>query len=129
MAAPGRELLIGVNSDRTFGPLVVFGFGGVDTDLVADRNCRLVPITDIDAEEMVRSLRCSHLLFDNGALDLDAVHDVLLRVGRLAELLPEVTELDANPVITSERGCLIVDARILLRPASHDDPLLRALHN
>jgi acyl-CoA synthetase (NDP forming)/GNAT superfamily N-acetyltransferase len=129
MAAPGRELLIGVNSDRTFGPLVVFGFGGVDTDLIADRSCRLVPITDIDAEEMVRSLRCSHLLFDNAALDLDAVHDVLLRVGRLAELLPEVTELDANPVITSEHGCLIVDARILLRPASHDDPLLRALHN
>ncbi|MGH4011492.1 MAG: GNAT family N-acetyltransferase [Pseudonocardiaceae bacterium] len=129
MAAPGRELLIGVNSDRTFGPLVVFGLGGVDTDLVADRSCRLVPLTDIDAEEMVRSLRCSHLLFDNATLDLDAVYDALLRVGRLAELLPEVTELDANPVITSEHGCLIVDARILLRPASREDSLLRSVGN
>jgi acyl-CoA synthetase (NDP forming)/GNAT superfamily N-acetyltransferase len=129
MAAPGRELLIGVNSDRTFGPLVLFGLGGVDTDLIADRSCRLVPLTNIDAEEMVRSLRCSHLLFDDALLDIDAVHDVLLRVGRLAELLPEVTELDANPVIISERGCQIVDARILLRPASHDDPLLRDLRN
>jgi acyl-CoA synthetase (NDP forming)/GNAT superfamily N-acetyltransferase len=129
MAGPGRELLIGVNSDRTFGPLVVFGLGGVDTDLVADRSYRLVPLTDIDAKEMVRSLRCSHLLFDNTSLSIDAVHDVLLRIGRLAELLPEVAELDLNPVIASERSCLIVDARILLRRASHDDPLLRGLRN
>lgn len=129
MAAPGRELLIGVNSDRTFGPLVVFGLGGVDTDLVADRTCRLVPLTDVDAQEMLRSLRSSHLLFDEQPhrLDVDAVCDVLLRVGRLAELLPEVAELDLNPVIASKRGCLIVDARILLRPAVHDDPLLRGL--
>lgn len=132
MAQPGRELLVGINSDRTFGPLVVFGLGGVDTDLVADRTCRLIPLTDVDADEMMRSLRSFPLLF--GAkqphrLDIDAVRDVLLRVGRLAELLPEVTELDLNPVIAGERGCLIVDARILLRPAVHDDPLLRDLGN
>jgi hypothetical protein len=60
-------------------------------------------------------------------LDSDAVRDVLLRVGRLAELLPEVTELELNPVIANERECLIVDARILLRPAVHDDPLLRGV--
>jgi acyl-CoA synthetase (NDP forming) len=130
MAAPGRELLIGVNSDRTFGPLVVFGLGGVDTDLVADRTCRLVPLTDVDASEMIRSLRSSHLLFDNQQarrLDVDAVHETLLRTGRLAELLPEAAELDLNPVIASEHGCLIVDARILLRPAAHHDPLLPGL--
>jgi succinyl-CoA synthetase beta subunit len=130
MAAPGRELLIGVNSDRTFGPLVVFGLGGVDTDLVADRTCRLVPLTDVDAVEMMRSLRSSQLLFDTEQprrLDLDAVHDTLLRTGRLAELLPEVAELDLNPVIASEYGCLIVDARILLRPTTHNDPLLPGL--
>ena len=50
MAAPGRELLIGIHSDPTFGPLVVFGLGGVDTDLVADRTCRLIPLTDVDAD-------------------------------------------------------------------------------
>jgi acyl-CoA synthetase (NDP forming) len=130
MAPPGRELLIGINSDRTFGPLVVFGLGGVDTDLVADRACRLVPLTDVDADEMMRSLRCFPLLFGSTQphrLDLDAVRDVLLRVGRLAELLPEVAELDLNPVIAGERGCLIVDARILLQPAVHNDPLLRSV--
>jgi acyl-CoA synthetase (NDP forming) len=130
MAAPGRELLIGVNSDRTFGPLVVFGLGGVDTDLVADRTCRLVPLTDVDAQEMMRSLRSSHLLFDNEQarrLDVDAVHEALLRTGRLAELLPETAELDLNPVIASECGCLTVDARILLRPTVHDNPLLPGL--
>jgi acyl-CoA synthetase (NDP forming) len=130
MAAPGQELLIGVNSDRTFGPLVVFGLGGVDTDLIADRTCRLVPLTDVDAWEMIRSLRSSHLLFANEQarrLDVDAVHETLLRTGRLAELLPETAELDLNPVIASEHGCLIVDARILLRPAAHHDPLLPGL--
>jgi acyl-CoA synthetase (NDP forming)/N-acetylglutamate synthase-like GNAT family acetyltransferase len=132
MAAPGRELLIGINSDRTFGPLVVLGLGGVDTDLVADRTCRLIPLTDVDADadEMMRSLRSFPLLFGSKQphrLDAQAVRDVLLRIGRLAELLPEGTELDLNPVIAGERGFLIVDARILLCRAVHDDPLLPAL--
>jgi hypothetical protein len=132
MAAPGRELLIGITSDPTFGPLVVFGLGGVDTDLIADRACRLVPLTNVDADEMMRSLRCFPALVDNEQpyrLDIDAVRDVLLRIGRLAELLPEVAELDLNPVIADERGCLIVDTRILLRPVVHEDPLLRSLGN
>jgi acyl-CoA synthetase (NDP forming) len=130
MAPPGRELLIGINSDRTFGPLVVFGLGGVDTDLVADRTCRLVPLTDVDADEMMRSLRSFPLLFGSKQphrLDVDTIRDVLLRTGRLAELLPEVAELDLNPVIAGEHGCQIVDARILLRRAVPDDPLLRSV--
>lgn len=129
MAAPGRELLIGINSDPTFGPLVVFGLGGVDTDLVTDRTCRLIPLTDVDADEMMRSLQCFPLVFAHKPhrLNVDAVRDVLLRTGRLAELLPEVAELDLNPVIVSEKGCLIVDARILLRTAVHNDPLLRSV--
>ncbi len=130
MAPPGRELLIGINSDRTFGPLVVFGLGGVDTELVADRACRLVPLTDVDAGEMMQSLRSFPLLFGRrqpARLDIDAVRDILLRTGRLAEMLPEVAELDLNPVIASERGCHVVDARILLRRAVHGDPLLRSV--
>ncbi len=130
MAAPGRQLLIGINSNPTFGPLVVFGLGGVDTDLVADRACRLVPLTDVDADEMIHSLRCFPLVFASThphPVNIDAVRDVLLRAGRLAELLPEAAELDLNPVIASERGCSIVDARVLLRPALHNDPLLRSV--
>jgi acyl-CoA synthetase (NDP forming) len=130
MAQPGRELLIGITSDPTFGPLVVFGLGGVDTDLVADRTCRLIPLTDVDADEMMRSLRSFPLLFGSKQphrLDPNAVHDVLLRIARLAELLPEVVELDLNPVIVGAHGCSIVDARLLLRPPVHDDPLLRSV--
>ncbi len=81
MAAPGRKLLIGIHSDPTFGPLVVFGLGGVDTDLVADRTCRLIPLTDVDADEMIRSLRSFPLLFGSKQphrLDINAVRDVLL---------------------------------------------------
>jgi ATP-grasp domain len=74
----------------------------------------------------MRSLRCSAFLFGDTQphrLDQDAVHDALLRTGRLAELLPEVAEIDLSPVIAGPRGCLIVDARILLRPAEWQDPV------
>ncbi|MEQ7008297.1 GNAT family N-acetyltransferase [Actinopolymorpha sp. B17G11] len=130
MAEPGRELLAGLHNDPTFGPLVAFGLGGVDTDLLADRAYRLVPMTSHDAEEMIAALRASPMLFDPHAiprLDTEALADVLLRVSRLGELLPEVAELDLNPVIASEDGCRIVDARIRVGPAEPVDPYLRRL--
>ncbi|SHF69730.1 bifunctional acetate--CoA ligase family protein/GNAT family N-acetyltransferase [Streptoalloteichus hindustanus] len=130
MAEPGRELLVGVSNDGVFGPLVVLGLGGVDTDLVADRVCRLVPLTDRDAVEMVGRLRAAPaLLADHaaGRFDLAAVTDVLLRVGRLAELVPEVAELDLNPLVVRWRGAQGVDARVRLRPREATDPFLRRL--
>lgn len=130
MAEPGREFLIGVHNDPTFGPLIAFGMGGVDTDLIADRIYRLVPLTDQDADEMLHSLRASPALFGPDAeprLDTDAIRDSLLRIGRLAELVPEIAELDLNPLIASETGCSIVDARIRLEPVQPVDPYLRSL--
>jgi acyl-CoA synthetase (NDP forming) len=129
MAAAGRELLIGVHSDGTFGPLVVFGLGGVDADLITDRAARLVPLTDVDADDLMASLRSSPTLFTPSSAELDpaAVRDVLLRTGRLAELLPQIAELDLNPVIATPDGATVIDARIRLRPAAHTDPTLRAL--
>lgn len=125
MLQPGRELLVGINSDEVFGPLVVFGLGGVDTDLVGDRAARLAPLTDIDADRLMDSLRCSPELFHG--LDRAAVRDVLLRVSRLAELLPEVAELDLNPVVAAASGCRVADARIRVEPRTPADPFLRRL--
>jgi acyl-CoA synthetase (NDP forming)/GNAT superfamily N-acetyltransferase len=130
MVEPGRELLIGVHNDPTFGPLVAFGLGGVDTDLIGDRAYRLVPLTDRDAVEMLGSLRASPALFGPKAhqqLDTQGIIDLLLRVGRLAEMLPEVAELDLNPVVVTDRYCRVVDARIRVAPTQPVDPYLRRL--
>lgn len=130
MAPPGVETLVGVVSDPTFGPLVVFGLGGVTADVLADRVSRLVPLTDVDAAEMVRSIRSAPLLQGyRGAAPRDtaAVEEVLLRVARLAELVPEVAELDLNPLRVYGRGCLAVDTRVLVEPRPYRDPFLRRL--
>ncbi len=130
MAVPGVETLVGVVSDAVFGPLVVFGAGGVVTDLLGDRATRLAPLTDLDAAAMVRGLRSSPLLFGyRGAAPSDhaAVEDVLLRVGALAETLPEVAELELNPLVVYPSGCVAVDARARIVPRVPVDPYLRQL--
>jgi hypothetical protein len=75
MAEPGRELIVGVDSDAVFGPLVVFGLGGTDTDLIADRAARLTPLSDVDVERMVHGLRSSAALFGSGGLPADGLVD------------------------------------------------------
>ncbi|TNC24807.1 bifunctional acetate--CoA ligase family protein/GNAT family N-acetyltransferase [Amycolatopsis alkalitolerans] len=125
MAEPGRELLVGINSDEVFGPLVVFGLGGTDTDLVADRAARLAPLSGTDADRLLGGLRSSAKLFET--IDRGVVRDVLLRVSRLAELVPEVAELDLNPLVVNDARCVVLDARIRIEPRSAADPFLRRL--
>jgi acetyl coenzyme A synthetase (ADP forming)-like protein len=119
MARPGVETIVGLVQDRAFGPLVMFGMGGVATELLADRAFRVVPLTDVDAHELVRGLRGSPLLFGyrgTPPVAVDALEDVLVRVGVLADACPEVSELDLNPVIVSERGVAVVDVKVRVRP-------------
>lgn len=128
MVAAGRELLVGVHSDGVFGPLVVFGLGGVDTDMLADRAARLGPLTERDAEDLLHGLRGSAALFgQDTTLDLAAIRDVLLRVSLLADVLPEVVELDLNPLIARPDGCQIVDGRVRVAPVVAADPFLPRL--
>jgi acyl-CoA synthetase (NDP forming)/GNAT superfamily N-acetyltransferase len=129
-AARGRELMIGIHSDGVFGPLVVFGLGGVDTDVVSDRIARLAPLGDADTDDLLHGLRCSDTLFGPHAapvLDNGAVRDVLGRVSLLAQMLPEVIELNLNPLIASLDGCQAVEARIRVAPAHMVDPFLPGL--
>jgi acyl-CoA synthetase (NDP forming) len=131
MAEPGRELIIGVDSDAVFGPLIVFGLGGTDTDLIADRAARLTPLSDVDAERMVHGLRSSAALFGPGRLPTWALVDVLRRVSALADSFPELAELDLNPIVVrpgvDQGGCQVLDARIRLLPREPIDPYLRRL--
>jgi acyl-CoA synthetase (NDP forming)/RimJ/RimL family protein N-acetyltransferase len=130
MITGGTEVIIGVAQEPVFGPLVVFGLGGVATDVLADRAARLAPLTDSDADELIRSIRSAPLLLGyRGAqpADLAALRETLLRVSRLADDLPEVAELDLNPVIARPDGVSAVDARIRLTPTQPQDPFLRKL--
>jgi acyl-CoA synthetase (NDP forming) len=131
MAAGTVELVAGIVHDPLFGSLVMTGLGGVHTDLLGDRAFRLVPMTDLDAGRMWRSLRGAPLLAGYRgapAVDTGALEDLLLRLGRLAEELPEVAELDLNPVLVGPDGVVAVDAKLRLAPAGDEpDATLRRL--
>jgi acyl-CoA synthetase (NDP forming) len=131
MARPGLELVAGIVHDQLFGSLVMVGLGGVHTDVLGDRAFRLLPVTDVDAAGMWRSLRAARLLTGyRGAptVNAAALEDLLLRLGRLAEDLPEVAELDLNPVLAGPDGVVAVDVKLRLAPVSGEpDPYLRGL--
>jgi acyl-CoA synthetase (NDP forming) len=117
MVADAVETIVGVTADALFGPLVGLGLGGTQVEILGDMRFRIAPLTDRDADELLREGRGFPLLQGfrgRPAADLEALRDVVLRVSRLAEAVPEITELDLNPVmvLASGKGCRIVDARI-----------------
>jgi acetyl coenzyme A synthetase (ADP forming)-like protein len=121
MTAPGVETIAGVVRDPSFGPLVMFGLGGTAAELIGDRVLRVAPLSVEDADEMVRSLRSSPLLFGyRGAAPADVVGlaDVLLRLSMLGQQVPELAELDLNPVIAGPNGVRVVDWRVRLAPTN-----------
>ena len=126
----GVEVMIGVAQEPVFGPLVVFGSGDAATEVPGDHVTRLTPLTDTDAEEMIHAVHAAPLLAgDRGTppADTAALADALLRVSRLADDLPEVSELDLNPVIARPDGVWCVDVRVRISPAEPRDPFLRRL--
>jgi acyl-CoA synthetase (NDP forming)/RimJ/RimL family protein N-acetyltransferase len=130
MITDGIEVLIGVVHEPVFGPLVVFGLGGVATDVLGDHLARLTPLTDVDAGEMISGIKAAPLLYGHRgspAVKVESLADLLLRVSRLADDFPEIAELDLNPVIARADAACPVDARIRLVPAEPQDPFLRRL--
>ena len=131
MVPPGLEVLVGLSTDPLFGPLVVFGVGGVVTDLLGDHAFGVPPITLEEARELLGSLRASPLLRGyRGApgVALEPLAEIVRRVGALAELCPEIVELDCNPVVASPSGAVVVDAKVRCSPeADAPDVLSRTL--
>ncbi|HEY4236869.1 MAG TPA: acetate--CoA ligase family protein [Gaiellaceae bacterium] len=107
--------------DPVFGPLVAFGPGGVLAELIGEAQFRLAPLTDLDAEALVRSGKAGRLVAGfRGAPPADeaAIVDLLLRLSLLAEDVPELVEVDLNPVLALPGRCVAVDARV--RVAQHE---------
>jgi acyl-CoA synthetase (NDP forming) len=131
MVRAAVELVAGVTRADAVGPVAMVGLGGVWTDLLQDRAFGLVPLAEDEPAALVRSLRCAPALEGyRGAppVDLAAVEDLLLRLSALAADLPEVAELDLNPVLAGTDGVTVVDARIrLAEPAAVPDELGRHL--
>jgi acyl-CoA synthetase (NDP forming) len=128
MGPEGVETVVGVVEDPSFGPLVMFGLGGKEAELLSDQIWSLVPMTTEDARDLVRGLRSSPLLTGyrgSAPVDLEALSEVLSRVARLAEDLPEIVELSLNPVVASPGGAMALDARVRVATTLHDPPLLR----
>jgi acetyl coenzyme A synthetase (ADP forming)-like protein len=118
MVTGGAELLAGVVQDPVFGPLVAFGPGGVFAELIGEASFRIAPLTDVDAQELVTGGKAGRLVagFRGApAADADALADLVLRLARLGDDLPEAAELDLNPVIARPDGCVVVDARVRIR--------------
>jgi len=120
MVVEGIEAIIGVTHDPSFGPLIMFGLGGIYAELIKDISLRLHPLTNLDARELINSVKMTKMLDGyRGSVpsDTKALEDLLLRVSTLVEDIPMITELDLNPVKVMPQGqdYWIVDARIMVR--------------
>ena len=113
---PGSyELIVGLNEDPQFGPVVLFGQGGKAVEVIGDTAMGLPPLNPILASEMIRETRVSHLLRgfrDEMPVDMEALQHVLITVGRIAIDHPQIVELDINPLIADAKGVVALDARI-----------------
>lgn len=120
MADPGIEAIIGVTRDPAFGSVLMFGLGGVFVEVLKDVTFRVLPITDQDAEEMIREIKGYALL--NGhrgySVDRSALKGLLLTISRLIVEYPEIREMDLNPVFLYPSGYMTVDARVFLEEAA-----------
>jgi acyl-CoA synthetase (NDP forming)/GNAT superfamily N-acetyltransferase len=131
MARPGVATVVEVLDDPSFGALVSFGVGGIATELLGDRAYAPVPLSDLDAAALVRAPRAAPLLFGHrGAepVDTAALTDLLLRVSRLAEDLPEVLALELNPILVGRAGLDVLAGRVTVgSPTARADPGPRRL--
>lgn len=121
MAPEGVEMLIGVVSDQHFGPVIACGAGGVLVELLKDVSVRLTPLNHDDAQAMIRELKSAPLLAGyrgRPPVNVMALEEALLRVSALVEDLPQIAEMDLNPIIVHQDGATIVDARIRVVPAA-----------
>jgi len=119
MAPPGIEVIIGMSTDPQFGPVIMFGLGGVLVEILKDVSFRIVPVTRRDAAEMVREIKGYPVLAGfrgQKPASVPALEGLIVKVSRFIEDNPQVRELDLNPVFAYEDKAVAVDARVVLAP-------------
>ncbi|GAA4341922.1 acetate--CoA ligase [Pigmentiphaga soli] len=121
MAARGVELIIGVTQDPQYGKVIMFGLGGIFVEVIRDVAFRSLPLKEADAREMIAELRYASVLDGvrgAAAADKEALVDLLMKVSQVATAHPDLAEIDLNPVILHDKGYSVVDARMIVAPAS-----------
>ncbi|HLN79375.1 MAG TPA: acetate--CoA ligase family protein, partial [Candidatus Bathyarchaeia archaeon] len=118
MAKGGKEVILGVTYDRTFGHMIMFGLGGIYVEVLKDVSFRIVPVARKDAAAMITEIRTAGLL--RGArgerpADLDAIATNIVNLSCLIRDFPEIQELDINPLMVMEKGAVALDARIIFK--------------
>ncbi len=117
MARPGVEVIIGMSKDSQFGPVLMFGLGGILVEILKDVSFRIVPLARRDAQEMVREIKGYPLLEGyrgQEPVDVSYLEELLLKVSQFVEENPEIKELDINPIFAYRDGAVAVDARVIL---------------
>jgi len=130
MATPGVACVISSAEDELFGPVVSFGLAGVVPELLGDRGYRIPPLSDVDATDLIHTPKSAPLLngYDGSPpVNQSALVDLIVRVGLLADDIPELAELRLEPVVVSTEGLAVLGATAVLRqaPARHDDEVRR----
>ncbi|MBC8431134.1 MAG: acetate--CoA ligase family protein, partial [Desulfobacterales bacterium] len=121
MAPPGLEVIVGMNRDPQFGPVILFGLGGIMVEIFQDVSLRLLPFSRDDALDMIREIKGYELISGyrgQPPIDEQALADCLLSVAQMAEKHSEIVEIDLNPVMAYPDGIMVVDARIIEKEGS-----------
>lgn len=119
MARPGVEVIIGMTKDAQFGPVLMFGLGGILVEILKDVSFRIVPLEKKDAREMIHDIKGYPVLEGyrgQPPSDVAALEDMIMKVSAFVEKTPEIKELDLNPVFAYNKGAVAVDARVVLEP-------------
>ena len=120
MARPGVEVIMGMSKDDQFGPVLMFGLGGVFVEVLKDVSFRIVPLVRRDASQMIREIKGYPLLEGyrgQEPANISVLEDILLRLSEYVDGTPEIKELDLNPILAYKDKAVAVDARIILEPA------------
>ncbi len=117
MAKPGTEVIVGTSKDPQFGPVIMFGLGGIFVEVLKDVSFRIIPLGQKDALEMIEEIKGYPLLQGyrgKESVDIPALTEIILKISRVMEENPEIKELELNPIMAYKKGALAVDGRIIL---------------
>ena len=117
MALPGTEVIVGTSKDPQFGPVIMFGLGGIFVELLKDVSFRVIPVEQRDAQEMIKEIKGYPLLQGyrgKEPANISALVEIILKISKLIEENPQIKELELNPILAYKNKAVAVDARIIL---------------